>query len=53
MRRGKARRMHSEDARFLRDLLVTVLSRVDEIENAVGAMQRPVYEPVGAEVIEL
>lgn len=38
-RKRSSRRMHSEDAKFLRDLLVTVLSRVDEVEAHTGHIQ--------------
>lgn len=42
MRRKKsAKRMHTEDARFLRDLLLHVLECVNEIDAAVGVLQRP------------
>lgn len=55
MKAQRVKRMHTEDARFLRDLLLFVIRRVDEVEEIVGGMQRGlVQEPEGsAEIVEL
>lgn len=52
MKRRAAKRMHSEDARFLRDLLVHLIERINEVEAAVGSLQQAQGDGITAEVIE-
>lgn len=40
MARRKVRRLHSDDARFLRSMFVDVMERVFMLEVAVGELQR-------------
>lgn len=57
----KLKRLHSEDARFLRTMLYDILRRLDEVESAVGHLQVIVQpdkvvaipEPEATEVISL
>lgn len=39
MKTRKRRRMQTEDARFLRDLMLHILERVVELESATGQIQ--------------
>lgn len=36
----RSRRMHSEDARFLREMFMMLTQRIFELEVAVGELQR-------------
>lgn len=54
MKPKQVKRLHSEDARLLRALLLDVVARLIEAENAIGHLQRVTFTdvPAGAEVVE-
>lgn len=54
MKRKQAKRLHSEDAKFLRQMFVDALARILELEYAVGDLQArlPIREEIPAEVLE-
>jgi len=48
----KTKRMHTEDARFLRDLLLTVIDRQNELEESIGDIQQIIKPELGIEIPE-
>ena len=48
----KTRRMHSEDARLLRSMLLDVITRQVELETAIGHLQHIVTPGLSIEIPE-